>query len=104
MRLFSFAKTLVKLRANSARAFVLCLAVFFVSAQSVSLAHAHDNDLTRHLDCELCLQIVGLDHAVVDTSDAAPVVFEPVTYDPINAVAHSSRVTSPNSRAPPLVH
>lgn len=104
MRLFSFAKTLVESRANLARAFVLCLAVFFVSAQSVSLAHAHDNDLTRHLDCELCLHIGGLDHAVVDTSYTVPVVFEQVTYDPLISVAHSSRVASPNSRAPPLIH
>jgi len=104
MRLFNFAKKLVEPRANLARAFVLCLAVFFLSAQSVSLVHAHDNDLTRHLDCELCLHIGGLDQALVDASVTTPLVFEHVTYDPLISVAHSSRVALPNSRAPPLIH
>ena len=49
----------------------LAFVLFFLSVQSLTLAHAHSGDLQKHVDCTLCLKI-GFGHDILNLSAYRP--------------------------------
>lgn len=102
MSFFQGAKHLAQLGGRFSRTAVFCFAFMLLVSQSVSLGHAHDNDLTRHLDCEMCLHIGGLDHAITSGGISFDVTAFHFQIPPTRTEHIGESSLRPNARAPPL--
>lgn len=82
---------------------VLAFVLFFLAAQSVTLEHSHSGDLSKHVDCTLCLKI-GSGHDALPSS-VITLVIPAVTrrFDPVHETAIVVARVPANSRGPPLL-
>jgi hypothetical protein len=79
----------------------LAVVLFFLSVQSLTLAHAHSGDLQKHVDCTLCLKI-GFGHDILPTSSINLVI--PTLSHGFDTVFETTLVVAhvpANARAPP---
>lgn len=103
MKLFTHTHKIIQQGGRLSRAAVLCFALVLLLAQTVSLAHAHDHDLTRHLDCELCLHIGGLDQALSSSGFSVALTHTHVESAALLVTHYSRSFVRPSSRAPPIL-
>jgi len=80
----------------------LAFVLFFLSVQSLTLAHAHSGDLQKHVDCSLCLK-VGFGHDILPTSSINLII--PTLSQRFGLVFETTIVIAhvpANARAPPF--
>lgn len=88
---------------GASKLLLLAFVLFFLAVQSSTLAHSHSGDLSKHIDCTLCLKI-GSGHDALPSSAITLLVptlsrrFEPVQETAI-VVAH----VPARSRSPPAI-
>lgn len=91
--------SLLKKGAGKLLAFTFVLVFLF--AQGTSLLHTHAGDLSKHVDCELCLKVGSGDdalfvtHSTPELAVAAAQVFE------LSVLAVSLQLITAKSRSPP---
>ena len=98
LRVIAFIYSAIAAAASSAGTVVL----FFLSVQSLTLAHAHSCDLQKHVDCTLCLKI-GFGHDIIPASSINFVI--PTLRQRFNPVFETAIVIAnvpAKARAPPF--
>lgn len=79
------------------------LSLALLSVQSASLAHAHEDDLQRQSDCNLCLKVNSSeDFLAASTEILRSDVSNIISNDLVTALPYFKAVPA-NSRSPPLV-
>lgn len=98
------AKQLSKNVTRGARKYLaLGFALFFLAMQTSTLLHSHSGELSRHVDCTVCMKI-GTGHDFLPATAINLVIpTSSLRYEPVYETAIVVARVPANSRSPPSI-